>query len=134
MKIVLLGALLLITSCGHHRDVRPGAEGIHTVTVIGEEKASISREALEQSNHYCKEVNKRAGIKTEVVKYIGRGSEEDYKKLKGITKAVQVAGSGAYVFGGEKERNAGGIAGIGATAANAYAGNGYQVTMTFVCN
>lgn len=134
MKKLLTLISLALISCGHHRDVRPGADGINSVSVIGEEKVEISREALRQAEHFCDQGKKHAAIKSEVIKFIGQGSEEEYKKIKGLTKAVQVAGSGAYVFGGEKEKNIGGIAGIGASAARAYSGNGYEVTMKFICN
>jgi hypothetical protein len=133
MNKVLFLTLIIFISCGHHRDVRPGVNGVNSVSVIGEDKVEISRKALDQSQHYCDSIGQRAAIKSEVIKFVGSGSEEDYKKIKGVTKAVQVAGSGAYVFGGKKERNAGGIAGIGAAAASAYAGDGYQVTMQFIC-
>ncbi len=133
MRIFGLVLLVTLVSCAHHRDVRPAASGVHSVTILGEDKVVPAREALKQANHYCEEAGKRAAIVKESTKFVGSGSEESYNRAKGISKAVKGVGGAAYVFGGKKEQDAGILAGIGGQAADSYLGNGYQVNMTFKC-
>jgi hypothetical protein len=134
MKLISLLFLVTLVSCAHHKDVRPSASGEHTVRVSGEEKVTISRQALDQANHYCEEAKKRAAIVKENVKFIGSGTEEGYRNAKGISKAVKAVGGAAFVFGGKRESDAGALGTIGGQAADAYLGNGYEVTMIFKCN
>ncbi len=133
MKYFYCLVLLSLISCAHHEDVRPMADGNHIVKIIGEDKTAITREAMDQANHFCKETKKYAAVIKEETKYIGSGSEEDYVRNKNITNAVSAVGGSAAVFGGKKEKELGGIGLIGGQAANAYLGNGFQTTITFVC-
>lgn len=126
-------SLLFVAACAHHRDVRPGADGVHRVIVRAEETDEGSRDALSQANHYCKEYNKNAAILDEGAKYSGSMDESDYKTAKTAAKVAQAAGSAAYVFGGKNERNAGGIVGLGGGIADQAIGKGYTVEMKFKC-
>ena len=51
----LIGILLLLSACAHHRDVRPSADGIHKVVVRAEDTDEGSRDAIKQANHFCEE-------------------------------------------------------------------------------
>lgn len=133
MKVLGFLSFIFLFSCAHHKDVRPKADGKHTVEIIGEDKSKLGRDAMEQADHYCEEQNRRAAIVSEKISFIGQGSEEDYVKAKNITKAVKAVGGSAYVFGGKKEKNAGGIGVLGGQAADAYLGDGYKIHMVFVC-
>jgi hypothetical protein len=133
MKILLLGLSLFLVSCGHHRDVRPGASGVHKVVVRAEEKETGERDAIEQAKHYCKQSKRSAFFIEENSKYDGDLDESTYKKARVITKVAQAAGSGAFVMGGRRESTAGGIGVIGGSAGQAALGKGYLVQMAFKC-
>ena len=133
MKIVLLLMASFLLSCGHHRDVRPMASGNHIVRVVGENKTGPVRDAMNQANHFCKESQKYAEVIKEDTTFIGSGSEEDYVRNKNITNAISAVGGSAAVFGGKREKKLGGLGLVGGQAANAYLGNGFQTTITFVC-
>lgn len=133
MKYLVLASLFAIVSCGHHKDVRPGASGIHRVVVRGEYKESAEEESIRQANHYCKEFEKSAAFVSEKTSYTGDVDEQTYKTGKVLTRVFRTAGSSAHIYGGKKERNAGGIGAIGGVAGDAGLGNGYTSVMTFRC-
>lgn len=120
-KIILLSlGLLLISSCGHHRDVRPGSAEEHTVIVRHRSVARASRAAMGQANHFCKSISKHyAAVTKEDSKYVGDISEEDYKMG---TKISDVAG---VILSPEAQR--------GKYAADQALGNGYEVDIKFKC-
>ncbi len=131
-KVVILLALTL-GACAHHRDVRPGTEGINKVVIMNDEKNFNGDNALAQAEHYCKEVGKHPAIMTEVNQYVGSMDEQSYNNLKTGAKVAQTAGSMGYVFGGKKESDVGGVVGLGGVIANQAAGQGYKYEMTFKC-
>ncbi|MBC7430249.1 MAG: hypothetical protein H7336_16665 [Bacteriovorax sp.] len=58
-KLFALGFLfLLASSCASHPDVRPGLDGIHTITVHGEEVKDTESNANKQIRSYCKDMGK----------------------------------------------------------------------------
>ncbi|HEY8271232.1 MAG TPA: hypothetical protein VIG33_10125 [Pseudobdellovibrionaceae bacterium] len=126
-------ALLLSGACAHHRDVRPGSDGIHSVRITSEDKEAGSREAIEQANDFCKKYEKMAVFLNEESKYEGSMSESDYKTAKTTAKVAQAVGGAGYVFGGKNERSAGGILGLGGGIASEALGKGYSVNMKFKC-
>jgi hypothetical protein len=126
-------ALLLLSACAHHRDVRVSADGIHRVVIRAETKEAGEREALNQANHYCGEKHKEAAVVAENNKYTGDMKEEDYKTMKQASKAAEIVGGAAHVFGGKKESTAGGIIGLGGIVADGVAGNGYTTEIRFKC-
>lgn len=134
-KLIVLLGLLFLASCAHHRDVRPGADGIHRVVVATEDTDAGARDAISQANHYCKE--KRNGMSAAFVneesKYTGSMDEKTYKTAKVASKVAQAAGGAAYVFGGRNERTAGGVVGLGGGIADGVLGKGYSVNMQFKC-
>ncbi len=132
-KVLLLVCSLLLASCAHHRDVRPGAEGLHKVVVATDDTDQGSRDAIKQANHYCNQFEKHAAFVEEDSKYKGDLDEQTYKNAKRVTKVAQVLGGGVWAMGGKRESDAGGIVGLGGTAGDAALGNGYQVSMKFKC-
>ena len=130
---ILLLCFFLLNSCAHHRDVRPGSKGIHRVTIPTDNADEGSREALRQADHYCAEKNKSAAIIEEESKYRGTMKEQDYKNAKTATKVAGVLGGTTMVFGGQRERSAGGLVGLGAAVGDAALGEGYVVEMKFEC-
>lgn len=137
MKIqsLLLLSFLFLASCAHHRDVRPGADGLNRVVVATEDTDEGSRDAIKQANHFCKEERggKSAVFVNEEQKYTGSMDESTYKTAKTASKIAQAAGGAAYVFGGKNEQTAGGIVGIGGGIADQALGKGYSVDMKFKC-
>ncbi len=134
MKFLILSALwLMLISCGHHNDVRPGASGVHRVMVRAEEKETCEQEAIRQANHYCDEYEKNAAFVSESTKYSGDVDEDTYKQGKVLSRVVKAAGSGAFIYGGKRERNAGGIGTLGGVAVDSGLGKGYTSEMSFRC-
>ncbi len=135
ISILSISTLLMFLSlsCAHHRDVRPGADGLHRVVVPTPDKDEGARNAIEQANHYCESQNKSAAFVEEKSNYKGDLPEADYKTGKTMTKVAKVVGGAAWVLGGSKESNIGGIVGLGGAAGDAALGNGYAVEMKFKC-
>lgn len=83
-------SLLLIAACAHHKDVRPGAEGIHKVVVQAEDPDQGSKSAISQARSYCK---KRGGLEPAIVnesqKYSGDIDEQTYKKAEPLFLVAQ---------------------------------------------
>ncbi len=132
-KFLILAAFFFLISCAHHKDVRPGADGVHKVVVVSEDTEKGTRNAISQAEHYCKESERHAAFINEDKKYTGDMSEEDYKKGKRIAKVAQAAGGAVWVFGGQQEKNLGGIVGLGGSVADQAIGKGYTVEMKFQC-
>lgn len=131
--VLLASSLLIIAGCAHHRDVRPGADGVHRVQVQAEDTEHGSRDAIAQANHYCEEKKKEAVFIQEDKKYTGDMDEETYKTGKTIAKVAKGVGAGVFVLGGRNERKAGSAAGIGGGIGDSVLGNGYTVDMKFKC-
>jgi hypothetical protein len=123
----------LFSSCAHHRDVRPGADGTHRVVIPTPDKDEGSREAIDQANHYCGTMNKSAAFVEEKTNYKGDIPEESYNTGKKISKVAKVVGGSVFAFGGKNESNLGGIVGLGGAAGDAALGNGYSIEMKFKC-
>ena len=133
-KFIFLSLLTFIfVGCAHHRDVRPGAEGLHRVAVQTDDKEAGTRDAIGQANHFCKERNQYAAFVEESQKYTGDMDEASYKKGKTMAKVAKGVGGAAWVFGGKNESNAGGIVGLGGGVADSALGKGYTVEMKFKC-
>ncbi len=128
-----IAAAITLASCAHHKDVRPGADGVHRVVIQTTGDESEKREAIDQANHFCKERKQYAAFVTEEQKYTGQMDEKSYQNTKVVSKVLKTVGSGAYVFGGSKESNAGGIGVLAGQAAGSAIGQGYTVDMKFKC-
>jgi hypothetical protein len=132
-SLVAMISTLFLISCAHHRDVRPGADGIHRVVISTTDKEAGAREALSQANHFCEESKKSAAIVEEDQKYTGDMDEKDYQTGKKVSKVAQVVGGTTWALGGKNESAIGGIVGLGGAATDAALGNGYTVSMKFKC-
>ena len=124
---------IIVVGCAHHRDVRPSSDGNHKVVLNTEDKTSGYSMAKRQADHYCEEGGKHAFVGTENYKYIGSVDEDTYNAGKTASKIATGVGSAGMVFGGKKEKNAGGIVGLGGQVANSALGQGYSYTMQFSC-
>ncbi len=133
IKLAAIAVVIVLASCAHHKDVRPGADGIHRVIIQTTGDESEKRGAIDQANHFCKERNQYAAVITEEQKYTGQMDEKSYQNTKVAAKVLKTVGSGAYVFGGSKESNVGGIGVLAGQAADSASGNGYTVDMKFKC-
>lgn len=130
---ILFFTLLFLSGCAHHRDVRPGVDGIHRVSIKTDDKEEGSRNAISQANHFCKERNQYAAFVEEKQTYTGEMDEQTYKKGKIAAKVAQGVGSAGWVFGGKKESKLGGVVGLGGGIADSVLGNGYTFDMRFKC-
>lgn len=130
----LIMSLLFIAACAHYPDVRPGQGGINTVKIQAEDKDTGYREAMNQAESFCSDKYKKSPV---IIKenstYKGNMSEEDYHAAKTASKVATAVGSTAYVFGGKKEHDAGGVIGLGGAVANDVIGKGYLYEMLFKC-
>lgn len=133
-KIVWISILsAFFISCAHHRDVRPGVEGVHRVVVKSEDKDEGTRSAISQANHFCEQRKMSAAFVDENQQYTGDMDEKDYQTGKKISKVAKVVGGTTWAMGGRSESNLGGLVGLGAVAADAALGEGYTITMKFKC-
>lgn len=135
MKFILLTALTVLFAfgCAHHRDVRPGVDGINRVVIVTENKDGASRDALSQAEHYCKEFGKMPGIIEEKTNYTGSVDEDTYNNGKAVSRVLKTVGGATSVFGGKNERNAGGVGVLAGVGTDAALGNGYTTEMKFKC-
>lgn len=131
--ISAMALLLFLGACAHHRDVRPGADGVHRVLIRAEDTDEGGREAISQANHFCKQSKKMAAVVNEEQKYTGDMDEKTYKNAKRATKVAKTVGGSVWALGAERESNVGGIVGLGGTAADEALGKGYTVDMKFKC-
>lgn len=134
---ILMSLTLMLGACAHHRDVRPGANGIHRVSLTVDDADEGNRDAISQANNFCEERGKSAAFISEKAQYTGTMNEKDYRTAKNLSKAAQVVGGAGATYGTAK-RNSGvqsvsGILGLGGIATDAALGKGYKVNMTFKC-
>jgi len=133
LTVLALGVLGLITNCAHHRDVRPGADGVHRVVIQTDNTETGSQNAIKQAGHYCSSKKKEAAFLNESQDYTGDMNEQDYKNAKRMTKVAKTVGGAVWVFGGKRESDLGGLVGLGGQAGDAALGKGYTVEMRFKC-
>ena len=134
MKFLLLGLLLIVASCAHHRDVRPAANGKHAVMLNTEDKQQGFGLAKPQAEHYCEENgNKKAFFGKENYKYMGSMDEGSYNTSKRASKIAKGVGAAGMILGGKREQSAGGLLGVGGAVADEALGKGYAYTLAFTC-
>lgn len=133
IKLAVVTAVITLASCAHHKDVRPGVDGVHRVVIQTTGSEAEKREAIDQANHFCKERNQYAAFITEEQKYTGQMDEKSYQNTKVAAKVLKTVGGGAYVLGGKKESNVGGVGVLAGQAADSAIGEGYTVDMKFKC-
>ena len=135
MKLFLAMSVFvyLLTGCAHHRDVRPGDDGLHKVLVRNEDTEAGTREAISQANHFCEKRGQYAAFVKEEQKYTGDMDEKTYKNAKRATNVAKTVGGAAWVLGGRRESTLGSVVGIGGAAADSALGEGYTIEMKFKC-
>lgn len=122
-----------LVNCAHHADVRPGADGIHSITLRSESKEGSFRDAKSQADHFCEQFKKTPVVLKEEVKYDGDMDEETYKKTKAISRGAETVGGIGYVFGDKTTSAVSGVVGLAGVGASQYAGEGYTYSMKFEC-
>ena len=102
---LLLTIALSIGACAHHRDVRPGPDGVHRVQIQTDDVDAANRDAISQANNYCKSKSSKseAVFLNEGSKYTGSMAEGDYKTAKTLSKAAQAIGGSMAVLGGQDD-------------------------------
>ena len=133
MKITILALTLILVSCGHHKDVRPGSSGLHRVVVYTDSSDQGQRDAIKQANHYCDQYKKSAAFESEKATYTGDVDETTYKRAKMASRAAKSVGGTTWAMGGKRESNVGGIAGLGGVGIDSALGKGYTIEMSFKC-
>lgn len=124
----------LLVSCAHHRDVRPGTEGIHRVITRGPDKQQVEQSAISQANHFCEQRNLAAAFVNEDTKYTGEMDESTHNTLRKASQAAVIVGGGTHVLGGRRESDVGGaVAGVGTVGSIMTSGDAYTVDMKFKC-
>ncbi len=126
MKYWIVFFILILGACAHHKDVRPGTEGVHWVSVKGDDPDAAAENALSQARHFCEEQDLRMGVVEEKNEYKGDMDEKEYNQAKRTSKAIQSAG---VLLGGE----AGRMARQGGHVASQSIGQGYRYSMKFKC-
>lgn len=127
----LAAAMLSFASCAHHRDVRPGADGVHHVIVREPTKESAERHAISQANHYCEQSNRTAAFMNESTQYTGTMDESTRDTLRKASTAATILGGTSAHARRHGEPNVLGTAGtIGSIMTN---GDDYTADMKFKC-
>lgn len=82
-----------IVGCAHHSDVRPSADGIHTVSFMVERKDEGYRNAYSQAESYCQKRSKQTAlVVSEQSEYVGSVGEQNYNTAKTITNIASAVG------------------------------------------
>jgi hypothetical protein len=133
---LLIASLFVISfaSCAHHRDVRPGADGIHRVVVRAQDKDQAERNAISQAEHYCEQSQKLPGFMDEKTQYTGSMDESTRDTVRKASTAALVLGGAGTVAGSNGVRTGGSVlGGAGAVGAIMTSGNDYVSEMRFKC-
>ena len=62
---LILSSALFVFGCSSYKDVRPGLEGIHSITVLGENVNDTESNAYKQANAFCRSQNKKVEFLTD---------------------------------------------------------------------
>lgn len=90
LSLMFLSGFIFVAGCAHHRDVRPGADGVHHVVVRAQDKGSAERDAISQAEHFCQQSQKIPGIIEEKTVYTGTMDEATRDTLRKASMAAQV--------------------------------------------
>lgn len=138
MKLISLTifAALFLAGCAHHRDVRPGADGIHSVRTREPNKERAERSAISQAEHYCESMgDKHPAFFNENTKYTGTMDEGTRDTVNKASKAAMILGGAAGTMGrSSSTRGAGTVVGAAGTAGHVMtSGDDYEAEMKFKC-
>jgi hypothetical protein len=64
-KLIILSCTFFVFACSSYKDVRPGLEGIHKVSILGEDIKDTESNAYKQANAYCRDQKKKAEFLSE---------------------------------------------------------------------
>ncbi len=64
-NFIILSSVLFVFGCSSYKDVRPGLEGIHSITILGENVNDTESNAYKQANAYCRSQKKKAEFLTD---------------------------------------------------------------------
>ncbi|MCI5073085.1 hypothetical protein MRY82_09135 [bacterium] len=138
-KIYLtLGFLLVVanlSSCAGYKDVRPGLNNLHKVSVKAESKQQGAQNALKQAKRYCKKKEKKGyAVVSEKQEYTGEMDETSYNTAKKVSKAAEIVGVGIFTTSDSSSgENTGKVVGMSGVATDTILGENYLVTMEFKC-
>lgn len=132
---VLALSVLVLSSCAHHRDVRPSADGINHVVVRAPTRESAERSAISQADHYCDQFDKHAGfVEENKTQYTGSMDENTRETVRKASKAAQILGGAGTVAGRGDTRTGGEVLGTaGVIGGVMTSGNDYLADMRFKC-
>jgi hypothetical protein len=131
--VISISLSTLLVACAHHDNVRPSDNGEHYVMLTSETKSEAGKEAINQSNNFCEELDKKAYVLNESIEYKGTMPEDEYLTSRNIATAVQSAGSTLWVLGEKSVDDLGAAIAIGAGIAEDSMGQPYELKMSFTC-
>ena len=132
--IVVLFCVFSFSSCAHHRDVRPGSEGVNRVVVRGQNQQQAERSAINQAEHYCEQFSKHPGFVNEKTEYKGSMDESTRNTVHKASTAAMILGGTGSVAGHGSTRTGGNILGTAGTVGHIMTGGAdYTVDMNFRC-
>ena len=92
-KFIALGFLLALASCSSSPDVRPGVEGIHSVSTLGGDVKDTESDAYKQARSFCHDKNQSVEFLSDET-FKATASEEAvdkklFKKNESVTTDVK---------------------------------------------
>lgn len=133
--IVIFTTLVLFgTSCAHHRDVRPGADGINNVIVRAPDRTQAEQSAISQAEDFCDQFQKHPGFLEEKSQYTGTMDEATRDNVRKASHAAILLGGTGSVIGTDDVRTGGNVLGAAGTVGSVMTGGSdYQSVMRFKC-
>lgn len=133
-KLSTLSAMLLLTACAHHHNVRPSIDGNHYVQLEGESRTEVAKQAFNQAKSYCKQSKQTPYVVSEKVEYVSSIDEQEYLTKRNLASAVEAAGTAMWIFGENHVDDAGAALSLGGDIVGDSLGNPYQVRLVFTCS
>lgn len=127
--VAISAGILFITSCAHHRDVRPGVNGQNRVVTTATEGEDAARAAIKQANHYCEQFKKMPKIVSEKTTYTGEMDEDTRKTLRKASEAAILVGG--MNLSDTQQVNP--VLGAGQVGSVMTSGEDYRTEMVFGC-
>jgi hypothetical protein len=115
------------------RDVRPGANGVHTVSFLIDNKQEAARLGLRQAKRYCKKEKKGFAVLSEKTTYICEMNEEEYIQKKELAEAAQIVGTAGSSSESPLASAIGSMVATGGAIAASTLGDCYEFLLTFEC-
>ena len=82
-KLIVLSSAFLVFGCSSYPDVRPGLEGIHQISVLGEDVKDTESKAYKEANAFCKSQKKKVEfLSDEVFKATPNELDNDIEMFK----------------------------------------------------